>query len=340
MVPEEEREGLDEEDPVLDTELEPLDVTVLDPVLETDGDPDTLGLELVDLDDFEDFVPEEDEVVVRETELDPVAKDDSDAEAVAVIVAVAVPEAELDEELDLVAVVVRVEVAVLLEDAVLEGDLDPVVVLVVVGELDTVREEVVVDEAEAVFEGDFEADTEAVPVVDTLVDGVETDDRDDVRVDKGLLEPDEDLELVEDPDAAAVNVHDLVASADALEVLEFVGDFVLVLEPLVVGDVLPDVVVVRLLDTDAVFVTDVVEVLVAEGLGDPDLAAVGVREPLVLVVGVREPVVVLETDAELVPVLEPVPVRVPVGVALDERLPDTVVVVVTLELGVRLAEAE
>ena len=315
-------------------------VTVADPVLDTEGLSDALELELGDFDDDDDFVPEGDEVVVLDAELDSVAKDDSDAEAVAVAVAVADPEEELDAELDLVPVVVLVEVAVPLEDGVLEEVLEPVVVLVVVGELDAVREEVVVGEREPVLEPDLEADTEAVPVAETLVEGVGAEERDDVRVDKGLLEPDEDLELVEDPDATAVNVHVLVASADALEVLEFVGDSVLVLEELVVGDVVTVVVVVRLPDTDAVFVTDVVDVLVPVGLGEPDLAAVIVGDTDELGEEEREPVLVLDADAELVPVLEPVPVREPVGVALDERLLDTVVVVVTLELGVRLADVE
>jgi hypothetical protein len=304
------------------------------------GLPDALELELGDFDADDDFVPEEDEVVVLDAELDSVAKDDSDAEAVAVAVAVADPDGELDAVLDLVEVVVLVDVAVALEDGVLEEVLEPDVVLVVVGELDAVREEVVVGETEPVLEPDLEADTEAVPVAETLVEGVGAEERDDVRVDRGLLVPDEDLELVEDPDAAAVNVHVRVASADALEVLEFVGDSVLVLEELVVGDVVTDVVVVRLPDTDAVFVTDVLDVLVPVGLGEPDLAAVIVGDTDELGDEERDPVLVLDTDAELVPVLEPVPVREPVGVALDERLLDTVVVVVTLELGVRLTDAE
>jgi hypothetical protein len=339
-VPEEEREILEDADPVLDTELDPLVVTVDEAVFETDGDPEVLGLELGVLDVEDDLVTEGEEVVVREAELDPVEIDDSDAEAVAVAVAVADPEGELLADVVRVPVDDFVEVVVPLEDGVLDEDLDPVVVLVVVGELDAVREEVVVGETETVLNPELEADTEAVPVAETLVEGVAAEERDAVRVDKGLLVPDDDLELVEDTDAAAVNVHVLVASADALDVLEFVGDSVLVLELLVDGDVVADLVVVRLPDTVAVFVTDVVDVLVPVGLGDPDLAAVIVGDTDELGEEDREPVLVLDPDAELVPVLEPVPEREPVGLALDERLPDTVVVVVTLELGVRLADAE
>jgi hypothetical protein len=293
-----------------------------------------LGLELELLEGIVDLLKEGDEVVVRELVLDP------EVEAVDVAVAVAELVEELDAELVLVAVIVCVEVVVPLGNGVLVDVLDPDVVLVTVVDDVGVRDTVIVRVPDEVVVVVLETDTDAVFVGDEVVERVADEEC--------VKDEDEDELLVAEDDPLFVLVLDELAEyvelseafPDTLEVLEFVGDFVLVLELLVVGDVVADVDVVRLPDTDAVFVTDVVDVLVADGLGEPDLAAVGVRDPLVLVVDVREPVAVLDIDAELVPVLEPVPVRDPVGVALDERLPVAVLVVVTLVLDVRLADAE